>query len=63
MKAYVNKDTCIACETCVGICPEVFSMDSDGKAVAIVADVSLDEKNSAIRSRDECPVSAIDIKE
>lgn len=44
MRAYVNKDTCIACETCVGICPEVFSMDSDGKAVAIVADVSLDEK-------------------
>lgn len=63
MRAYVNKDTCIACETCVSICPEVFSMDSDGKAVAIVADVSLDEKNSAIRSRDECPVSAIDIKE
>ena len=35
MRAYVNKDTCIACETCVGICPEVFSMDSDGKVVAI----------------------------
>lgn len=44
MRAYVNKDTCIACETCVGICPEVFSMDSDGKAVAIAADVPLDEK-------------------
>lgn len=63
MRAYVNKDTCIACETCVGICPEVFSMNSDGKAVAITADVPLNEKNSVIRSRNECPVSAIDIKE
>lgn len=63
MRAYVNKDTCISCETCVEICPEVFCMDDDGKAVAIVADVPLDEKNAVTRSRDECPVSAIDIKE
>lgn len=63
MRDYVNKDTCVACETCVRICPKVFPMDNDGKSVAIVADVSSDEKNSATRARDECPVSAINIKE
>lgn len=62
MRAYVDKDTCISCETCVAICPDVFSMDDDGKAVAINADIAEDIKNEAIRSRDECPVSAIDIK-
>ena len=24
MRAYVHKDTCISCETCVEICPKVF---------------------------------------
>lgn len=63
MRAYVDKDTCIGCETCVAICPEVFSMDDDGKSVAINADVPVDSKNDAVRGRDECPVSAIDIKD
>lgn len=34
MKAYVDKDTCIGCELCTQICPDVFSMDDDGKSVA-----------------------------
>ena len=37
MKAYVDKDTCIGCELCTQICPDVFSMDDDGKSVAINA--------------------------
>lgn len=63
MKAYVDKDTCIGCEACVGICPEVFSMDNDGKSVAIKEDISKSIENSAVEARDSCPVSAIDIKE
>ncbi|WP_434796313.1 ferredoxin [Terrisporobacter vanillatitrophus] len=63
MKAYVDKDTCIGCEACVGICPEVFSMDDDGKSVAIKDDISESIENSAVEARDSCPVSAIDIKE
>ena len=44
MRAYVHKDTCISCETCVGIYPEVFSMDSDGKSVAIREDIPAGKK-------------------
>ena len=39
MKAYVDKDTCIGCELCTQICPDVFSMDDDGKSVAINDDI------------------------
>ena len=31
-QAYVDKEECIGCESCVQICPEVFEMDPDGKA-------------------------------
>lgn len=64
MRAFVNKDTCIACELCTQICPEVFSMDdSDGKSVAIDEDIKEELQDSAVEARDSCPVSAIDIKE
>ncbi|WP_294405631.1 ferredoxin [uncultured Clostridium sp.] len=63
MKAFVNKDTCIACELCTQICPEVFSMDDDGKSVAIDEEIKSENEDSAVEARDSCPVSAIDIKE
>ena len=63
MKAYVNKDTCIGCELCTQICPDVFSMDDDGKSVAIDDDVLANLQDEAVEARDSCPVSAIDIKE
>ncbi|WP_294395115.1 ferredoxin [uncultured Clostridium sp.] len=63
MKAFVNKDTCIACELCTQICPEVFSMDDDGKSVAIDEEIKSENEDSAVEARDSCPVAAIDIKE
>ena len=57
MKAYVDKDTCIGCELCTQICPDVFSMDDDGKSVA------KNLQDDAVEARDSCPVSAIDIEE
>ena len=63
MKAYVNKDTCIGCELCTQICPDVFSMDDDGKSVAIDDDIPANLQDEAVEARDSCPVSAIDIKE
>ncbi|WP_294152650.1 ferredoxin [uncultured Clostridium sp.] len=62
MKAFVNKDTCIACELCTQICPEVFSMDDDGKSVAIDEEIKSENEDSAVEARDSCPVSAIDIE-
>jgi len=34
MPAKVNKDTCIGCGACVGVCPvEAIKLEDDGKAV------------------------------
>ena len=61
MKARVDKDTCIGCELCTQICPDVFSMDDDGKSVAISGDIPKELEDDAVEARDACPVSAIDI--
>ena len=61
MKANVDKDTCIGCELCTQICPDVFSMDDDGKSVAISGDIPKELEDDAVEARDACPVSAIDI--
>lgn len=63
MQANVDKELCIGCELCTSICPGVFSMDDDGKSVAITDDIPSDSENSAIDARDSCPVSAINIEE
>ena len=63
MRANVNKDTCIGCELCTQICPDVFSMDDDGKSVAINDDIPENLQDDAVEARDSCPVSAIDIKD
>ena len=62
MKAYVNKETCIACGLCVATCPEIFSFDEDGMAEA-VGQISDELYVSAESARNACPVEAIDIKE
>ncbi len=63
MEAIVNKDTCISCGACVGVCPEIYSFDDDGKAEAIDGDVPSDLEAGAVDGRDQCTVDAIDIKE
>ena len=62
MKSIVDKDTCIGCELCTQICPEVFSMDEYGKSKAITCDIPKDVESSAMEARDSCPVSAISIE-
>ena len=61
MKAFVDRDTCIGCEACVGICPEVFSMDSECISVPIKEDIPNDLLESAKDAEGGCPVSAISI--
>lgn len=63
MRGFVEKDVCIGCTNCTGVCPEVFSMDDDGKAVAISEEIPGEQEESAIDARDQCPVSAINIEE
>ena len=58
MKYYVY-DTCIGCGACEGVCPAVFSMGDDGKAVAIEGEVPEAELSAAEEAMDGCPVGAI----
>lgn len=62
MKAHVDKDTCIGCGLCPSICPDVFSMDDDGKSVAISGDVPSEHQDAAKEAEDSCPVSAITVE-
>lgn len=63
MKAVVDKETCIGCELCVSVCPAVFSMDEDGKSIAISAAVPANEEADAKDAAEQCPVAAISIEE
>jgi ferredoxin len=57
MKKVWIDDECIACGTCVDICPEVFEMGDD---VAIVrADADLTRDDGITESAEACPVEAI----
>ncbi|MCE9674875.1 ferredoxin [Paraclostridium bifermentans] len=62
MKAFVDKDICIGCGACTGICPEVFDMDNDGLAIAIKDQLKSELEDSAVEAQDGCPVSAIIIE-
>lgn len=62
MKAYVDKDTCIGCGLCPAICPEIFEMEDDGKAVASKSEVPENLILSAKEAEDQCPVTAITVE-
>lgn len=53
----VDKETCIACEVCTQICPEVFEMQADGKSGVHDPQGAPEEKIE--EAMDSCPVAAI----
>jgi len=59
VKVYVDKDTCIGCGVCEAICSEVFMMNDDGKAEAIVPET---EAACAQDAADSCPVQSIKVE-
>ena len=59
MKAFVDKDACIGCSLCEGICPKVFKMNVDGKANASEDEILEILIENAKGAADQCPVGAI----
>ncbi|MBP1748022.1 MAG: hypothetical protein H6Q52_561 [Deltaproteobacteria bacterium] len=57
MKKVWVDDTCVACGTCVEICPEVFELEGELATIIEDADLSLDAK--IIEAAEACPVEAI----
>lgn len=58
MSIKVNQETCIGCQTCAMMCPDIFEIQDDGKAKAISQKVS----ECATNAKDSCPVEAISIE-
>ncbi|NIQ06100.1 MAG: ferredoxin [Candidatus Korarchaeota archaeon] len=70
MKVVVDEETCIGCGTCVGLCPEVFELGSDGKAY-ITEDYREDDSfegevpediECTKQGAENCPVDAISVE-
>lgn len=59
MKVFVDKDICIGCGACEGVCPEVFEIEDDGLAVAKEEELSAELEEGAVEAQETCPVSAI----
>jgi len=55
-KVWVDEN-CVACGSCVEVCPEVFELEGDIAFIKEGADLSLDAK--IIESAEVCPVEAI----
>ena len=59
MKYRVN-EMCIGCGLCTTTCPEVFSMNDEGVAIAIDEEVAEELLDTATEAKENCPVSAIE---
>lgn len=62
MIAKVDQETCIGCGLCTSICEEVFEIQDDGKAHAIVDEVPSGCEDAAKDAESSCPVNAIEVE-
>ena len=56
----VDPNVCIGAAPCVGVAPNTFALNDDGKAV-ILRTVDEDEAENIINAAKSCPVSAITV--
>ncbi len=63
MKATVNEDLCIGCESCVDICPDVFEMQDDLAVSRFDDDIPEEFEDACREAAESCPVEAIAIEE
>lgn len=63
MKTKVDPDLCISCAVCTNLVPDVFEMNDDGVAEAIVDEVPAELQEQVREAAEECPSDAILIEE
>lgn len=67
MKVSIDHTKCIACGSCVAICPEVFEMKDDGtvdvKEEFKGKEISKELEDKVREAYDMCPATAIVIEE
>ncbi|OGH83686.1 MAG: ferredoxin [Candidatus Magasanikbacteria bacterium RIFOXYA2_FULL_44_8] len=59
-KPVIDREKCIGCGTCPALCPNVFKMDDEGKA--IVHNPTGDTEENIQMAADSCPVTAITLE-
>jgi ferredoxin len=57
MKVRVDRDLCTGMTFCIGVAPNVFELDEEGKAV--VLDVSSVDDETLLEAARSCPLDAI----
>jgi len=59
MKVSVDEDRCAGHGVCVGLCPDVFDLTTEGYAIVIVSDVPASLEMVVRQASEQCPTSAI----
>jgi ferredoxin len=57
-KIKIDKEKCIGCGSCAGLCPQVFEIGEDGKSHVINENGKCDLQEAI----DSCPVEAISLE-
>jgi ferredoxin len=57
-KVVIDADECVACGTCVEICPEVFALEDGADAATVILETGGPEE-AIQEAMDSCPVECI----